>query len=107
MQTILKFVAHSKKVLSIAKKYGWMPGARYTNLRDAKTFDRLGFLDIDWKDYNFKRHLEAAKRTQPLFTVARDIEKISMLPEILDQASALSMFATKVIIVPKNLSFGP
>ncbi len=31
---VLKFTTHSKKVLKHAKRHGWLPGARYTNLRD-------------------------------------------------------------------------
>ncbi len=53
---LLKFVTHSKRVSSIAKRLGWLPGARYTNLRDVRKFDQIGFLDIDWKNYNFRRH---------------------------------------------------
>ena len=56
-QRVLKFVAHSATVLEIAVQQGWLPGARYTNLRDVKRFPRLGFLDIDWKNYDFSRHL--------------------------------------------------
>src|SRR5262249_48354755 len=69
-----KFVAHSATVLSIAVAQGWLPGARYTNLRDVRRFGRLGFLDIEWKRYDFQRHLEAAAHTRPMLTVARDIE---------------------------------
>jgi len=35
---ILKFVAHSKKVIKVAMESGWHPAARYTNMRDVKTF---------------------------------------------------------------------
>lgn len=71
---IAKFVNHSKRVGNIARAFGWLPGARYTNLRDVRSFDRLGFLDIEWMGYDFRRHLASAKRTRPLITVARDIE---------------------------------
>jgi hypothetical protein len=96
------FVTHSKKVQCLAKKYGWLPGARYTNLRDVRTFDQLGFLDIDWVNYNFVKHLEVAKRTRPLVTVARDVTRLSELPVILDQAYALAQFARTVVVVPKD-----
>ncbi len=47
--TVLKYITHSKKAIGISKEFGWYPGARYTNLRDVKTFEfeKLGFLDID------------------------------------------------------------
>ena len=71
---VIKFVNHSATVLEIAVSHGWLPGARYTNLRDVRRFRKLGFLDVDWKRYDFTRHLEVAAITRPLMTVARDIE---------------------------------
>jgi hypothetical protein len=82
----IKFIAHSFRATSIAMKYGWLPGARYSNLRDAKRFERLGFLDISWKDYNFVRHIQAAKATRPIMTVARDVDEIGQLGRTLDEA---------------------
>lgn len=101
---VQKFVAHSKKVLRHASRYGWLPAARYTNLRDVRQFDRLGFLDIDWKNYCFRRHLSAAKATTPIVTVARDITSRRQLVRVIDQAYELLMFAERVIIVPKSRS---
>lgn len=105
--SILKFVAHSKRVLNIATRYGWLTGARYTNLRDVRTFETLGFLDIDWKNYDFQRHLEAAKATNPILTVARDIEAKKELVGILDQAYELKQFTKIVVIVPKDPALAP
>ena len=47
----LKFVAHSRTVLTLAMRHGWLLGARYTDLRDVRAVERLGFLDINWRDY--------------------------------------------------------
>jgi len=101
---ILKFVAHSATVLQIAVSHGWLPGARYTNLRDVKKFDRLGFLDIDWKNYDFIRHLEAVKLTRPLITVARDVEEKRDLRRVIDQAFRLLEWTTHVVVVPKDIA---
>jgi hypothetical protein len=79
-----------------------MPGARYTNLRDVRSFDRLGFLDIDWTSYDFDRHLDAVKNTRPVITVARDVERKRDLNRILKQADKLAEYADCVIIVPKD-----
>jgi len=98
----VKFVTHSFKVANIAVRNGWLPGARYTNLRDARKFERLGFLDIDWKHYNFSRHLLAAKVTRPLLTIARDLESVCNLRQTLDEAHELSQFVESVAIVPKD-----
>ena len=104
--SILKFVSHSAAIIKIAIKYGWMPAARYTNLRDVKTFDRLGFLDIDWKNYNYEKHLKAAELTNPVLTVARDIEDMENLERIVDQAYGLAEYAEYVVLVPKDSRFG-
>ncbi|MBD9653761.1 hypothetical protein IB239_02915 [Pseudomonas sp. PDM12] len=101
---VLKFVAHSKKVISIAKEYGWHPGARYTNLRDIKdfNFNELGFLDINWKSYNHEKHIEAAAKTSPRLTIARDVECIFSLDKIIREAETLLKYSKHVAIVPKD-----
>jgi hypothetical protein len=100
--TVRRFVTHSFRVADIARRHGWFPGARYTNLRDIRRFERLGFLDIDWKNYSFARHLSAARSTNPMLTVARDIEDIDQLLRTLDEAHELRRYADDVIIVPKD-----
>src|SRR5262245_28472772 len=101
-RSVIKFVNHSATVLEIAVSYGWLPGARYTNLRDVRRFRKLGFLDIEWRRYDFTRHLEAASVTRPLMTVARDIENKRDLKGILDQAFRLLEFCNYVVVVPKD-----
>lgn len=93
---------HGRPVGRLALKYGWLPGARYTNLRDVRGFERVGLIDIEWKRYDFGRHLAAVKLTRPLLTVAKDVQKLSELPGVLDQAHELLRFANHVIIVPKD-----
>ena len=101
--TVLKFVNHSARVLEIATAYGWLPGARYTIVRDVRRYRKLGFLDIDWKNYDFDRHLEAASQTRPTMTVARDIEDKKALRRTLDQAYKLLEYAGEcTVIVPKD-----
>jgi Family of unknown function (DUF6610) len=99
---ILKFVSHSATVLEIAISHGWLPGARYTNLRDVRRFRKLGFLDIDWKRYDFVRHLEATTIARPLMTVACDVEHRRDLKRVIDQAYRLSEFSKYVVVVPKD-----
>jgi hypothetical protein len=101
-RSILKFVNHSATVLDIAVAHGWLPGARYTNLRDVRRYKRLGFLDIDWSRYDFRRHLEAVILTRPVMTVARDVEDKRDLRRIIDQAYRLLEFAQYVVVVPKD-----
>jgi hypothetical protein len=103
---VLKFVAHSKNAIGIAQKFGWHPAARYTNVRDIKTFEfeSNGFLDIDWKNYNFQRHLEVASKCNPKITIARDVECIHQLDSILKEAEELAQYAEYVAIVPKDIN---
>jgi hypothetical protein len=98
---VFKFVAHSATVGKIASREGWLPGARYTNLRDVRRFDRVGFLDIDWKNYKFRAHLTAAKATRPAMTVARDLVSVRDLGRVLDEAQELGEYAGLVVVVPK------
>jgi hypothetical protein len=100
--TISKFVCHSRRVLEIACQYGWKPGARYTNLRDVRGFERVGFLDIDWKRYSFKQHLEATRVVHPELTVAQDIIDVDDISIVLRQAEVLLRYADNVVIVPKD-----
>lgn len=101
---VLKFVAHGPRVLRAARRFGWLPAARYTNLRDVRHFDRVGFLDIDWRHYSFRRHLEAVKATQPMVTVAHDLESRRALARVLDQAAELLEYCDRVLIIPKSRS---
>ena len=101
---ILKFVTHSKKAIEIAVENGWFPGARYTNLRDIKTvkFNGIGFLDIDWKNYDYMKHIDTAAATLPKLTIARDVESIYDLEDIIKEAEGLNEFSSLVAIVPKD-----
>ena len=103
---VLKFVAHGRRVITLATGQGWRPGARYTNLRDVRHVDfaGIGFLDIDWKRYCFETHLAAAKLMRPYVTVARDVECASKLDSILIEAAQLQKYSANVIIVPKDRS---
>lgn len=99
----IKIVNHSKRVHEIASLLGWQVGARYTNLRDVRTAESLTFLDINWKNYDFEKHLIACKSTTPKITVAKDIENMSELQDVLEQARELLRYAERVVIVPKAI----
>jgi hypothetical protein len=99
---LVRFVAHSRTILSIAMQYGWKPAARYTNLRDIRHLPCLGFLDIEWRNYSFERHLEAARSLKPMTTVARDVLDIKELDGILHEASLLARYSENVVVVPKD-----
>lgn len=102
---VIKFVAHSKRAIGIAMENGWYPAARYTNMRDVKTFKfkEVGFVDIDWKNYCFNRHLETVADHRPRVTMARDVECIFQLDSILKEAESLLQHSKQVAIVPKDV----
>ena len=64
----------------------------------------MGFIDIEWANYSFRRHLEAVRATRPLLTVAMDVINPKRLSIILDQALELSLYCDRVVVVPKHLS---
>jgi len=101
---ILKFIAHSKKAVGLATNQGWHPAARYTNMRDVETFDfeGIGFVDIDWKNYDFSKHLDVVATYKPRITMARDVECIFSLDSILKEAEQLLLHSEQVAIVPKD-----
>jgi hypothetical protein len=84
---------------------GWLPAARYTNLRDIRGFSKIGFIDIDWKAYDFQKHLAVVQEINPFMTVARDIEDSRQLDAVLNQASLLAKHVRHVVIVPKCQKF--
>ena len=98
---VTKIISHSRRVITEAVKHGWLPGARYTNLRDIRNFDTIGLLDIDWRNYSFERHLSAARSVKPIITVARDVLVAAELDAVIDEAIALGEHARQVIVVPK------
>jgi hypothetical protein len=102
MRMPTKIMCHSRYVLDRALSLGWEAGARYTNLRDIKHLNRFHFLDIDWQNYDYDRHLWSARLWQPAMTVARDVEDSTQLDAILREAQALKAYCQTVIVVPKD-----
>lgn len=100
--TVAKFINYGERILLQIGDAGWWPGARYTNLRTVKRFNRIGFLDIDWKNYCFDTHLAAAKKTKPVITVARDVMNLSMIGQVREETVELKKHANFVIVVPKD-----
>src|SRR3954469_10866424 len=89
-----RILCHGRPTLRIAARFGWLPGARYTNLRDVRGFARVGMIDIEWKTYDFKKHLHAVKLTKPFLTVAQDVSVKRNLQRILDQADELLLWSS-------------
>ena len=102
--SISKFICHSYRVTSKAVELGWFPGARYTNSRDIRKFDRFGFLDIDWENHDFHKHLQVVKDTHPILTVARDIIDANELERILDTLGGAGMTTGRIFKIAFRLT---
>lgn len=98
----VRIITHSKFVIDRAMPHGWLPGARYTNLRDVRHLPDVYFIDIDWKNYDFHRHLHVVQRVRPTLTVARDVADANHLDAILSEAHCLAKHVKTVVIVPKD-----
>ena len=97
----IRIMSHSRNATSIAEQHGWLPGARYTNMRDVRKCNRIGLVDVDWRKYDYERHLSTVKDVRPLLTVARDIENKRDFGRTIKEAEKLAQYAKFVIIVPK------
>jgi hypothetical protein len=67
-----------------------------------KHLPHVYFVDIDWKNYNFDRHLRAVMKVQPTMTVARDVTENEHIDDVLHEASALAVYTETVVVVPKD-----
>lgn len=105
LKSVYKIICYGKEIARKARRLGWLPGARYTNLRDLRGVESVGMIDVDWENYDFDRHLRAVKLHCPLFTVARDLDDVRRLSELKEQAQKLREYASWVIVVPKIRQF--
>jgi hypothetical protein len=103
--SIIRIICHGRPTMKLAQRYGWLPGARYSNLRDIRGIDRIGLIDIEWEAYSFNRHMAAVKSVQPLITVARDLTSIRDTSRLLYEVERLREYARYVVIVPKTRRF--
>jgi hypothetical protein len=64
------------------------------------------FVDIDWKRYDFDRHLHVVRKVRPQLTVARDIVSADILDDIIHEAETLAKHCGRVVLVPKDEQLG-
>jgi hypothetical protein len=101
---MIKYVSHSKRVVDLALKFGWQVCFRYTNTRDIKHInERIGLIDIDWKNYSFYKHRKVVERFQPVATIAKDIFCHTEIDSVIGQAEVLKQNCDYVLIVPKSI----
>ncbi len=102
---MIRIICHGRPTMKLARRHGWLPGARYSNLRDVRGMDEVGLIDIEWETYSFERHLAAVKAVRPLITVARDLTSITDTPRLLAEIDLLRHYAKYVVVVPKTQRF--
>ena len=97
----IRILCFDRKSTSIAQNLGWLPGARYHEIRHVRKQTSVGLIDVNWKNYNFDKHLKAIQLKRPLLTVAQDIVRPDQVEMVLRQAKLLSKYVSFVVVVPK------
>ncbi len=97
----VRILCFDHKSTSIAARFGWLPGARYQEFRHVRHNRAVGLIDVNWRKYDFARHLTAVRHKRPLLTVVRDIERRSQVGAVLDQAQILAKYVPFIVVVPK------
>jgi len=88
----------NQKLANIAIEEGFLYGSRSDDIRDIHC---NGLIDINWKKYNWQKHLDRVKNHHPKYAVVPDIMNLEMLESTLNKADEIQSFCSKVIIVPK------
>lgn len=88
----------NKKLASIAIEEGFLYGSRSDDIR---TIRCNGLIDINWKRYDWEKHLEQVAKHKPKYAVFPDITEYEDFETKLFLAEELMKYCTRVIIVPK------
>ncbi|NER39703.1 MAG: GNAT family N-acetyltransferase [Oscillatoria sp. SIO1A7] len=80
-----------------AKRAGWHFGCR----SDKKSKERMGFLDIDWKNPNPKAHQARVEQHKPLLACVLDVETPEQIKLAAIAAQKLIPYCGRVLVIPK------
>ena len=86
------------KLAKIAIAEGFLYGARSDDIRNIRCD---GLIDINWKKYDWRLHLQIVSAHHPKYAVAPDITSARQLPRTLRLAQQLARYCSRVIVVPK------
>jgi hypothetical protein len=87
----------NSRLAAIAIEEGFLYGARSDDIRSLRCD---GIIDINWKDYDWKKHLAIVADHKPKYAVVPDIVDSREVPRTLRLAEQLALY-TRSIIVPK------
>lgn len=88
----------NKRLASIAIKEGFLYGSRSDDIRNVRCD---GLIDINWKKYDWEKHVFQVSTNKPKYAVVPDILKQEDLYKSIDYGYELQQYCTRVIIVPK------
>lgn len=88
----------NKRLAKIAIEEGFMYGSRSDDIRD---FRCDGLIDINWKGYDWKDHVNKVAQHKPKYAVVPDILRKKNVEKTLLYADELTKYCENIIIVPK------
>lgn len=110
VEVILTIANQPNFILDFAEYLGFKLGIN-SNSQIPQSRD-IVFVDNDFKNYDFEKHLRVVKKVRPKYATVRDYIpqtlckqqgiKYYSLEEILEQAEELSKYAENIIIIPKD-----
>jgi len=97
----LIYCAGGGRILAeIAIREGFLYGSRSDDVRETPRCS--GLIDINWKNYDWEKHLAAVQKHKPKYAVAPDIEAYGRVKATLELAKRLEDVCGRVIVVPKR-----
>lgn len=98
MIDIIYCAGGNRKLAQIAKDEGFLYGARSDDIRDVHCD---GLIDVNWKSYDWKKHLSAIEIHRPKFAVVPDVQRTDCIEMAISQGWEIFEMGTIPIIVPK------
>lgn len=90
---------NSKPKCCIAHSLGFLYGIR-SDCTPCQNHP-VTFVDFNWKNADWEKHVEVIKEYQPKYTIVPDIEKAEQLPDVLCKAKSIEGYTENIIFVPK------
>lgn len=102
MGEVLHIYCHggNDRAMTVATSVGYLPGVRsgtviYPVARP------LALLDIHWKKYDWRKHLQIAAQERPYMAAVPDIEAPDQLEPALWMAEELAPYCQRLLVIPK------
>ncbi len=96
---VIYCAAGNTRLATIAIEEGFLYGGRSDDIRRKLRCD--GLIDINWKNYDWDRHVKLVKEHRPKYAVVPDITRVRQLDITLELAQELAQYCEHIIVVPK------